>query len=465
MEQGLGKTFTTLEEFNDLVIEGLATRLLILCPNSFKKGWAEEVEKHGFNFHTHVYDSKRNGVNKKFLQTKFNKPPVVVMNYESIRGSKGKQFISDFIDGRIGMIVADESILISTHDSDQTKAAIAIAKNFDYRRILSGKYIKKGPHDLWSQWRFIGKLNGWNYHAFKGRFCLKGGFRGKDVVGIRNEAELQGLMEEYAFVARKTEWMDSCPAKLYTIRDYEMPTELQVKFMEMFHEFMTEVNDDVVVTVDQAITKYMKMAQIQAGFIIDQEGKAHNLVPIGNNPRLNALRDFIDNELAGKIIIPYHHRHAYVLLMEAFGDLNPAYITGGMKDDDISEQKRRFNEDPECRAIFLQTRASKYGHTLLGIQNSERDFCCTMAFFENTYSLDDRSQIEDRNHRHGQVQEHCSYVDFVSTVIDRKMIKALQLREQMFLTIAGVKDLFNSVYGNLVTDALQQQRPSDQTAP
>jgi len=94
-------------------------------------------------------------------------------------------------------------------------------------------------------------------------------------------------------------------------------------------------------------------------------------------------------------------------------------------------EKQRF-EDPDCRVILLQADAGKYGHTLVG---TEDDPCGTMLFFENTYSLDTRSQIEDRIHRMGTVAESCLYVDLSGSDIDERIARALQRKEAMFLSI------------------------------
>ena len=76
----------------------------------------------------------------------------------------------------------------------------------------------------------------------------------------------------------------------------------------------------------------------------------------------------------------------------------------------------------------MQTRAGKYGHTLLGGEDVA-DRCSTMVFAENSYSLDDRSQIEDRIHRHGQTADSCLYVDIWGTPLDHRVTQALQAKE------------------------------------
>jgi hypothetical protein len=66
---------------------------------------------------------------------------------------------------------------------------------------------------------------------------------------------------------------------------------------------------------------------------------------------------------------------------------------------------------------------------------NREDHCSSQIFFENTYSLDDRSQIEDRSHRYGQLGEVMSYFDLIGTSLDRSAVKALQRKEDIFQAI------------------------------
>jgi hypothetical protein len=150
MEQGLGKTLTYATEFLEQVAADKVTRSVVICPNSF----------------------------------------MLIVNYEAIRQERIQNMILDFVRNRSASICADESIQISTHNALQTKAAIMLSKEFEFRRILSGKWMKKGPHDFWSQLRFLGLIDGFRYFHWRNRFCTMGGFKGKQVVGAKNQAEL-----------------------------------------------------------------------------------------------------------------------------------------------------------------------------------------------------------------------------------------------------------------------------------
>jgi SNF2 family DNA or RNA helicase len=433
MEMGLGKTLTALIEFLRLVKDKECTRMLVVCPNSFKGGWRDEIEKHSIDADCHIFHSGGDYWNKEFMGRQFNRPPIVVVNYEAIRSQGVYRQLSEYMNAKPTYLVFDESIQLKTHDSLQTKGGIMLSQHARYKRILSGKPMTQGPHDLWGQMRAIGQLDKRNYYAFRNMFCRMGGFRNRQVVGVMNEDILAEMIDPHVFRATKDDYLD-LPPKVWTPREYVMSTVQRTQYVAMEKDFVLWLSDEKNVTIEAAITKYEKLLQIQCGFIIDEEGKTHELVPPNHNPRIIALQQTIDEEVSGKVIVVYVHRHAFHLLAVALKPLNFAYIKGGMNADEIEAQKKRFNEDPECRAILLQATAGKYGHTLLG-GSAHSDHCSTTIFFENSYSLDTRSQLEDRNHRVGQKGDSVLYLDLYATSMDKRVIQALQRKESIFNAI------------------------------
>jgi SNF2 family DNA or RNA helicase len=109
MDMGLGKTLVALTEFLDLVKEKAATRLVVVCPNSFKSGWGSEIAKHRLPLAVHIYESTRHKAADDFIATSnWHAPPVLVLNYEAIRLKKVGQLIADFTQNRKVMLVVDE---------------------------------------------------------------------------------------------------------------------------------------------------------------------------------------------------------------------------------------------------------------------------------------------------------------------------------------------------------------------
>jgi len=431
MEMGLGKTLTALDEFEELVPSGV-TRMISVCPNSFKSGWREEVEKHGLDADVHIWESGSD-TNSSFLARRYNRPPLLVINYEAIRKEQVRATLIRWMDIKPTYLAFDESIQLKRHDSQQTVGGHNLARSAAVVRLLSGKPTTQGPHDLWGQIRTIGLAEGRNFYAFRGMFCRMGGWKGKQVIGAQNEDILAEMLDPHVFWAKKQDWLPDLPEKSYTIREYEMSAEQRRQYASMERDFVLWLNDSDVVTVDAAITKYIKMAQIQAGFIISEDERVTELVAPDANPRINALLDILRDEIQTKVIVVYIHRYSFEILSRALRDFNPAHIKGGMEPHEIEHQKRRFNDESSVRVILVQERAGKYGHTLLGEQGT-RNGCYSTVFFENSYSLDDRSQIEDRNHRRGQ-RNAVLYIDLVGTSLDKNVVRALQRKEAIFQSV------------------------------
>ena len=450
MEMGLGKTLTTLSDFLRLVSESKVTRLVVVCPNSFKIGWRREIEKHGMNVEPHIFES--GGWNDPFLKRSFDRPPVLIVNYEAIRRADTKKYIEKFVAGRRAMIAFDESICLKGNKSLQTVAAIDLAKLFTYQRILSGKPMTQGPHDLWGQMRAIRKLDGMNYYAFRGWFCRMGGWMNKKVIGAQNEEKLAELINPHVFRASKTDWID-LPPKMYTTREYTLAPNQQAQYNMMESEFVAWFKEDEYVAVDIALTKYIKLAQIQFGFIIDDDGVMHELVHPNFNPRILALKDIIETEVTGKVVVVYQHKYAGDILLRSLDEYRPTFIKGQMEPADIARNTDIFNNDPNCRVICIQTVAGKYGHTLIGGHDAINR-CTTMIFAENTWSLDNRSQLEDRIHRIGQEGDSVLYVDLAGTPLDARVVGALQRKESVFNAV------FQHIHGRAPSQAADSPPPA-----
>ena len=442
LEQGLGKTLIALTEFSFLYQTGKVDRMIVIAPNTFKKGWLDEIVKHGFQFDVHIWRSTKKTAAADWLNGRHDKPPVLIINFEAARMPGVNRALQIWAARGHAYLAIDESIQIKGHKSAQTKAIHKLAQWSPftgetmlcrYVRILTGRPQTQGPHDLWGQLRAIGLFRETNFYAFRGAFCVMGGWQDKEVIRAKNTEALARAMEDSIFQAKKADWLPGLPRKDQTIRDYKMSDDQQRQYNQMEKQFLLEIEEGVI-TVEVAIAKYAKLAQIQTGFIYDEERIVHELVKPEENPRLNLLIQILEEEVAGKCCIVYRHRAILPVLIKSLVAYDPAWIKGQMKPDETSEQKARFNEDPHCRVILLQCDAAKYGHTLLGGPRDE-DKCRTMIFFENSYSADTRDQIEDRIHRRGQTGEYVLYVDMSGSDLDRRIVKALQRKDELYRSV------------------------------
>lgn len=424
LEMRLGKTPTLLNEFELFRRDYGYEWCVVLTPNTYKLDWPLEADRFGLSVEGRGFDSDNKGQIGRWINNN-RRGGLLAVNYEALRYADSLELVAQ-VCGPKTLIAADESITIKKHDGQYTKPAIQLAKECGARRALSGKPIAQGPHDMWSQLRFIGEINGFDYHPFKTFFCQTGGFKGKVVKGTKNETRFHEILDRCSFMARRTDWLLT-PGKDYSERQVTL-TDIQMRhYKQMQEDFLTELESGELVVADQIITRLIKMQQIASGFIIDEQGVVRELVPLDKNPRIQDVKNLLENEVECKVVVYCHFTASIMNLQKALEKYKPAVIRGQMKPSDIVEQKRIFNTERECRVCIGQIQATKYGHNLMGTPD---DPCYVEYFFENNYSLNDRSQCEERTQGEGQ-QYPISIFDVISTPYDYAPIRALQRKEDV----------------------------------
>jgi hypothetical protein len=417
LEMGLGKTAIILAEFVELLQEGCVTRLLVVCPNSLKGVWLDEMDKVGMP----------PGITRGAWPDVDRALTVVMMNYEACITKAGQEFIVNYLGGHGTMLVIDESTQIKNPKAKRTKLLMVVARSAAYVRLLSGQPIVQGPHDLWSQLRCLGALSGMNYYVFRNTFCLMGGFMGKQVLGAKDPAALNTLLSKVSFRAKREEWLD-LPGQIYTSRNIVM-TPTQQKHYNDMRKFLVTMIAEREIDVQLVLTQMLKLQQISSGFLIDADHKVHEIP--GGNPKINEVETILE-ETTGKVLIATYFRASTFALRTRLAPYNPAVIEGGMDPIDMKGQRNKFERDPTCRVNICQVQSSKYGFTFLGQPGEER--CATTIFYENSFSLDARIQFEARNYRIGQ-DKPVLYIDLPASPIEKVVVHALRKKQDVATAI------------------------------
>lgn len=416
LEMGLGKSAVILNEYIDRDDIELC---IVVAPQSFKLSWPAMVEDYGLNF-------LRTGYWPKHELPWDWEQGVYVLNYEAISRSKAKEPLRKLLEQRRCMLVLDESKALGNPQSGWTKSSIELAKRATVVRLLNGTPIVQSPVDYYGQLRALGQLNGMLSVSFRNRFCVMGGFMGRQVLPkIKNEAELAAILDGCSFRALKSDWRKDLPEKLYATVQLEMTDRQQRHYRTMLDEFYAWVEDSDV-TAEMVITQLGKLRQIASGILLD-DGKEIVFEPAATNPKILATRELVGNAY-GKTIVVYYHKLSGRMLLEALKEFNPAYIQGNMRPEEVAKQKRRFNNDSDCRVLVGQERATALGHTLLG--QAGKDRCNRTVFFESSFSLYYRSQLEDRSHR-GDQDENITIYDLITSPVEQAVARALTAKREM----------------------------------
>lgn len=428
MEMRTGKTPTAINEAALFRRDHGLRRVLVISPNRYKHQWAEEMTAFGWDGPVVVMEPGKYAAAGVVMP---HDGAVVIVNYEALRSPAALSYLETFVKDRC-YVVADESVLIKAPASKSSTArnALRLASMAAVRRVLSGKPSVQGPHDLYNQFRFTGRYEGANYHQFKTRFCMLGGYKGKQVTGLKNGEQLEELLHKWSFRAQRVNW-GTALAVDYQVAHVEMTKQQAEAYAEMEEEFMTTIAGAEIIT-EAAAGKHMKLQQLSSGFMYGEGGQAHWIHEFRATPKYRDLLDRLRHEISGRVLVLYLYRPTGRALLESLMedyDGAAAFIGGGedMKQlgRDAQEEKKRFNAPGGARVLVAQVSSIKYGHTLMGAGD---DPCSVTVFYENSYSLDDRAQCEQRNQGEGQ-RGATTVIDYAASPVEVRVAKALQKKE------------------------------------
>jgi SNF2 family DNA or RNA helicase len=415
-QQGLGKTSDTLNEFVDFDDVDLC---VVLAPMSFMADWPLAPAEWGLGFmNTGMWDKDNLDAVHGWDCGLFS------IAHETLRGSKrARDELLDLFKKRRCMLVFDESTGIKNHKSVLARYCIgALSKHATYIRELNGTPLVQNALDYYAQLRLLGELDGINPYAFRNRYCVMGGYMGRQIKEVKNEEQLGQILDRCSFRALKKDWRKDMPEQLAVPIHLEMTDNQRRHYATMMNEFYAAVGNDEEINAELVLTQRLKLQQISSCMLMDR-GKVHWLEEPKTNPKLRAALDLM-NTGSGKMIVVYYFDPSGRMLIDQFQKegFEPAYITGKMKAEDIVAQKDRFNNDSSCRVMVGQIDQTSRGHTLLGQKGNDR--CSRIYYYETDLSLMHRLQMNDRNHR-GEQDETCYLYDPICSPIDQLNVDIL----------------------------------------
>ena len=391
---GLGKTLSMIYLAEELSKREKLKHCLIICGvNSLKYNWAAEIEKFSKkscvilgqtvtkNGKTKICSvADRCKILKKGLEEFF-----VITNIETLQN---KEFANAFNKSKstFDMIVLDEAhhcknpSSLSAKNLMKLKAKRCIA--------LTGTIIMNDPENAYVPLKWT-KNTGSNYTEFKKMFNVYGGFGGVQVIGYKNLDVLQDLIANCSLRRRKSDVLD-LPDKTYKIEYVEMKKAQQDLYNSVADGIASELDLlDHKPTIIEEITINMRLRQITAwpGMLSSEVVQSAKL------DRLEELVEDITSQ-GDKILIFNTFKGAAAeeaRRLEKFGSL---LCTGDQSDEEISVNKKLFENDPDKKVLIATWQKLGTGHTL-----TAANYC---IFVDTPWTDADFTQAADRIYRIGQ---------------------------------------------------------------
>src|SRR6266566_4040841 len=224
-EQGLGKSKQLVDAVAQNILDGVLDGALIICPNTLKTTWGEEIEGHSSARYA-VF-----GSGKKARRVAFRSLRAVfyVINYEAVAAELPS--LRALLRFKRMAIVLDESHRIKTPTARVTRAVHALRSDAVKRYIMTGTPVANKPEDLWSQFYFLddGGTLGQSFDAFQAEFCTSEG-------GYTRVDELRERLASLS-LRREKEGTVQLPTKTVT----RVPVRLVGEQMRMYEQMRNEL--------------------------------------------------------------------------------------------------------------------------------------------------------------------------------------------------------------------------------
>lgn len=422
-----GKTLASMALANLRFNYALIDQLLVICPTSIKGVWKKEYDRYS----AVPFDMQVLEAGDKLKRAWAHPFRILVVGIEALSQGGASDVAAEFL--RLGktMIVVDESSRIKNHEAKRTETCHELTDASVFRLALTGTNVTQGLHDLYSQMYFVNPyaIGEASFYSFRNRYCVMGGFENNKVIGYK---EVEGLLDRirpHCDVIRKKD-MEGLPEKSYQIRKVKA-TPAQVKACKELAKEMKTVLGDKEIKVANALEALLRFQQISGGHMPDG-------TPLPTNPKLVELVALLA-DFDGKAIIWARYVPEISAITEALNKEWPGSavaLYGEVAPPDRQPLVDKWSASDTQRFVVSNQSVGGMGLTMIA--------ATLTVYYSNTFSLEERLQSEDRNHRMGQVN-NVLYVDLVSDLrVDRLVIGALENK----------KDLADYVNDNLTVDDL-----------
>lgn len=397
--------------------------LVIVCVNTAKYNWVEDIKKHSngkivpYLLGTRKKKRKEGftlgGGKEKFEDlvnmTMYGEkdgeplPYFIVMNIEAIQTKLGRTYIlaNRLVElirtGEIGVIALDEVHLGTSPSSKQGKLLLELkSKTEKQSRVewipMTGTPITSKPTDVFTPLYLVGGHTEKSFYMWCQNYCVYGGYGNYEIVGYKNIQELKHLLQPNMLRRKKENVLDLPPKIHHT--EYVENTQYQ-------QNLYNRVKQDVKLAMKESsrfniMVQMLSLRQVNGSpELVDRSMEVDDNY-ISKNAKLQRLLQILDEIIQGdeKAIIFSNWveplRMLYKFLTKNY---KVCCCTGTMTIEDREKHKRVFMNNPEYKLMIGTVGAMGTSHTLTAARN--------VIFYDSPWNPSEIEQCEDRCHRAG----------------------------------------------------------------
>ena len=412
-DMGTGKTSSALWAFDYLKKQKAVKRMLVVCPlSTMERTWADSV------FHTfpHLEATVLYGTRDRRRKLLGEESDIYIINIDGLSTIKDLLAARDDID----LIVVDELALARNASTERWKTLNLICNKQTKRRVwgMTGSPTPNAPTDAWAQCRLV-TPNSTNVPMYFGKFrdtVMRQLTQFKWVARPEANDIIYDMMQPAIRYS-----LDDCtdlPEQTFITRDVEMTPEQKKAYKDMLNKLSTEYAGGQILAVNEAV-KANKLIQIACGVAY---GLNHEEVFIPSKPRLDALRELID-ESAGKVIVFVPLTGALEALAK---DLSKDYTVEVVHGETSKHERDRifssFQKTQYPRVLVANAQTMSHGLTLTA--------ATTIVWYAPIHSNEIYEQACARVRRPGQTRTTV-IAHIAGSEVERRVYKRLESKQSM----------------------------------
>lgn len=453
-EMGTGKTVqasVALHQLASLIERPNPLPTLVVCTNSMKAKWVEELHKWTSLRAVAAGGDKKSRL-KAIAEVADGRADVLVIHWDALRlhsrlakyGSialtEEERTPKELNAISWDLVIADEAHKAKDPRSKQTRALWAVGDPAIYRWALTGTPVTGAIEDLWAMLRFVAPAEFPSRSRFLDRFAITGmnPFGGFETFGLnpKNEPELRAITQPFILRRTKEQVLPDLPPKIVTQRLTQMGTKQAAAYKRMEKEMMYMDDEGNLLLATDPLTRNQRLSQLAVATpvleeveVTDPETGAPRKVMkvvelVEPSCKIDAIMDLLD-ESEEPIVIGAESRKLLELLSKR---LTKAKVPHGMITGAQSTGEREMAvvsfQAGELRAVLVTLGAGAEGITLTRARR--------LVFLQASYESVKNDQFADRIHRIGQTADSVEIIYLLTEgTVDTDRPEAAEEKRQL----------------------------------
>lgn len=414
-DMGLGKSIQALTVFGADVFRGWAKTCLIVCPLSLKENWADEIEKFT-RFPYTVLQGTPAQRNKQLLDFYVEKDPrILIVNYEQVTAHQ------DFLDKiRFDVAIFDEAHYLKNPKAKRTKACLDVYSHRSF--MLTGTPMLNHVNELWAILHRIDPAGYPKYWSFLQRYAVFGGYKDKQIVGVKNETELTERLQSVMLRRLKKDVLD-LPEVQYVERRVDLSKAQRKLYDGVVEELkLQRVGEEDPDNIENALTKFLRLKQIC--------GTTFSFTNEDDSTKLDlATEDAIELiENGHRIIVFTQFRDVLACYAKRMEELDvPVYqLHGGVKQEERQGIVKQWSLSEKPGVIVCMLQVAGVGLNMTAARH--------LQFLDKLFVPGLNRQAVDRAHRIGQdTTQPVQVLEYICrNTIENRVNQILRTKSKLF---------------------------------